>query len=35
MEGTRNAFRHVWREPWVGASPGSFCPVSVTGLSEF
>jgi len=32
VEGARNAFRHVWREAWVGGSPGSFGAVSVTGL---
>ncbi|TVY54223.1 hypothetical protein LCER1_G005896, partial [Lachnellula cervina] len=34
VERTRNSFRDVWRDPWLGASPGSFKPISVSGLKE-
>ncbi|TVY73276.1 hypothetical protein LSUE1_G009103 [Lachnellula suecica] len=34
VERTRNSFRHVWRDPWFGASPDSFRPISVTCLEQ-
>jgi hypothetical protein len=34
VERTRNNLRHVWRDHWIGASPDSFQPISVTRLRE-